>query len=114
MAHRYDLTIANVFHAGDGNLHPNICYDARDPALSARVAKASKEIMAACVAAGGTITGEHGVGSDKIDYMEMIFDPTSLGAMCAVRRAFDPSERANPGKVIPLHTCREWRSAGVT
>ena len=114
VAQRYDLTIANVFHAGDGNLHPNICYDARDPALSARVAKASKEIMAACVAAGGTITGEHGVGSDKIDYMEMIFDPTSLGAMCAVRRAFDPSERANPGKVIPLHTCREWRAAGVT
>ncbi len=113
VAHRYGLTIANVFHAGDGNLHPNICYDARDPELSARVARASKEIMAACVAAGGTITGEHGVGSDKIDYMEMIFDQTSLGAMCAVRRAFDPSERANPGKVIPLHSCREWRSAGV-
>ena len=113
VARRYHLTIANVFHAGDGNLHPNILYDARDPELSARVARASKEIMAACVAAGGTITGEHGVGSDKIDYMEMIFDKTSLGAMCAVRRAFDPSERANPGKVIPLHTCREWRSAGV-
>ena len=113
VARRYDLTIANVFHAGDGNLHPNICYDARDAALTVRVAHASREIMAACVAAGGTITGEHGVGSDKIDYMELIFDATSLGAMGAVRRAFDPSERANPGKVIPLHTCREWRSAGV-
>ena len=65
--------------------------------------------MKACIAAGGSITGEHGVGSDKIDYMPLIFDPTTLATMCAVRRAFDPTESANPGKVVPIHYCREWR-----
>lgn len=112
---RYGLSIANVFHAGDGNLHPNICYDARDPGLTERVHQAAREIMAACVAAGGSITGEHGVGSDKLDYMPMIFDPASLAAMCDVRRVFDPEQRANPRKVIPLHHCNEWRrGAGGT
>jgi len=107
----YGLTISNVFHAGDGNLHPNISFDRRDPDLAGRVHAACREIMAACVAAGGSITGEHGVGSDKIDYMPWIFDADTLGAMRAVRLAFDPDERANPGKVVPLHACREWRSA---
>ena len=65
--------------------------------------------MSACVAVGGSITGEHGVGSDKLDYMPLIFDEPSLTAMCAVRRAFDPEQRANRGKVIPTHYCREWR-----
>jgi glycolate oxidase subunit GlcD len=110
-AHR--VTVVNVFHAGDGNLHPNLCYDRRDPDLSARVRAASRDIMAACVAAGGTITGEHGVGSDKIEYMPLIFDETTLTAMCDVRRVFDPDGRANPGKVIPLHSCREWRRGAV-
>ena len=105
---RYGLLISNVFHAGDGNLHPNISFDRRDPGLAERVHLACREIMAACVAAGGSITGEHGVGSDKIDYMPLIFDVETLGAMRAVRRAFDPAERANPGKVIPMHACREW------
>jgi glycolate oxidase subunit GlcD len=105
---RYALTICNVFHAGDGNLHPNICYDRRDADLAARVREASREIMEACVAAGGSITGEHGVGADKIDYMPLIFDSTSLGTMCEVRRAFDPEGRANPNKVVPVHYCREW------
>jgi len=108
---RYGLTISNVFHAGDGNLHPNISFDRRDPDLAGRVHVACREIMAACVEAGGSITGEHGVGSDKIDYMPWIFDAETLGAMRAVRRAFDPAERANPGKVVPLHACREWRAA---
>ena len=105
----YRLTVANVFHAGDGNLHPNICYDHRDADLSDRVQRAAREIMAVCVAAGGSITGEHGVGSDKLDYMPMIFDPESLSAMCAVRQAFDPEQRANPRKVVPVHHCNEWR-----
>ena len=104
----HGLTISNVFHAGDGNLHPNISFDRRDPAVAERVRLACREIMAACVAAGGSITGEHGVGNDKIDYMPWIFDPESLGAMQAVRRAFDPTELANPGKVVPVHACREW------
>jgi len=106
------LTICNVFHAGDGNLHPNICYDRRDPDLARRVKEASQAIMEACVAAGGSITGEHGVGSDKLEYMSLIFDDASLGAMCAVRRAFDPEQRANPRKVVPIHYCREWRNGG--
>ena len=107
---QYGLTISNVFHAGDGNLHPNISFDRRDPAVTARVRSACREIMAACVAVGGSITGEHGVGNDKIDYMPWIFDAETLGAMRAVRRAFDPDELANPGKVVPVHACREWRA----
>ncbi len=104
----YDLTISNVFHAGDGNLHPNISFDRRDPAVAGRVRSACRDIMAACVAVGGSITGEHGVGNDKLDYMPWIFDADTLTAMRAVRRAFDPSELANPGKVVPVHACREW------
>jgi glycolate oxidase subunit GlcD len=110
----HDLTISNVFHAGDGNLHPNISFDRRDPLVSERVQIACREIMAACVAAGGSITGEHGVGSDKIDYMPWIFDSDTLGAMRAVRRAFDPTELANPGKVVPVHACREWTAVRST
>jgi FAD/FMN-containing dehydrogenase len=107
----HGISISNVFHAGDGNLHPNISFDRHDPLVSAKVQTACREIMAACVEAGGSITGEHGVGSDKIDYMPLIFDPETLTAMRAVRRAFDPSESANPGKVVPLHACREWLAA---
>jgi glycolate oxidase subunit GlcD len=110
----YDLTISNVFHAGDGNLHPNISFDRRDPAVAARVRSACREIMAACVAVGGSITGEHGVGNDKLDYMPWIFDPETLGAMRAVRLAFDPTELANPGKVVPVHACREWTAVRST
>ena len=105
---RYQLHISNVFHAGDGNLHPNISFDRRNVALAARVRDASREIMTACVAAGGSITGEHGVGNDKLDYMPLIFDAETLGAMQATRRVFDPGERSNPGKVVPVHACREW------
>lgn len=105
---RYGLSISNVFHAGDGNLHPNINFDGRDPDQMARTERASAEIMEACIDAGGTITGEHGVGIDKLRYMTSLFDPDTLTAMRSVRSAFDPGERANPGKVIPIHACREW------
>ena len=108
IAKNYELVVSNVFHAGDGNLHPNISFDATDPELRQRVEAASAEIMSTCIAAGGTITGEHGVGIDKLRYMPLIFDPESLGAMQAVRRVFDPKERVNPGKVVPVHACREW------
>jgi glycolate oxidase subunit GlcD len=104
----YDLTISNVFHAGDGNLHPNISFDRRNPVVAERVRSACREIMAACVAVGGSITGEHGVGNDKLDYMPWIFDADTLAAMRAVRLVFDPTEMANPGKVVPVHACREW------
>ena len=110
IAQRYGLVVSNVFHAGDGNLHPNISFDATDPALKQRVEAASAEIMSTCIAAGGTITGEHGVGLDKLRYMPLIFDAESLGAMQALRRVFDPEERVNPGKVVPVHACREWAS----
>jgi glycolate oxidase subunit GlcD len=110
-AHR--VRVVNVFHAGDGNLHPNICFDRQDADLAARVRAASRAIMEVCVAAGGSITGEHGVGTDKIDYMPLIFDQATLAAMCDVRRVFDPGDRANPGKVIPVRSCREWRAGGV-
>jgi len=110
IATHYGLVVSNVFHAGDGNLHPNISFDATDPVLKNKVEAASAEIMQACIAAGGTITGEHGVGIDKMRYMPLIFDAESLGAMLAVRRVFDPDERVNPGKVIPVHACREWTS----
>jgi glycolate oxidase subunit GlcD len=105
---RHRVRVCNVFHAGDGNLHPNIPYDAADPDESQRVHAAMSEIMNACIAAGGTITGEHGVGLDKLPYMESLFDASTLAMMCAVRTAFDPDRRANPGKVVPVHSCREW------
>jgi glycolate dehydrogenase FAD-linked subunit len=108
IAARYRLTVSNVFHAGDGNLHPNISFDSRVPGLQERVEHASGEIMAACIAAGGTITGEHGIGLDKLRYMPLLFDGDSLAAMRGVRLVFDPAERVNPGKVVPLHACREW------
>jgi FAD/FMN-containing dehydrogenase len=111
---RHDLTISNVFHAGDGNLHPNISFDRRDPDLHARVETASREIMEACVAAGGSISGEHGVGTDKSAYMPLIFDAVTLDAMHRTRCVFDPDQRANPCKVYPLHSCREWHMGGAT
>lgn len=111
IATRRRITVCNVFHAGDGNLHPNIPYNAHDPEESARVHTAMKEIMHACVAAGGTVTGEHGIGLDKLDYMDLVFGATSLNAMCRLREVFDPRRLANPGKVVPLRSCREWHGA---
>jgi glycolate oxidase subunit GlcD len=108
IARNYGLVVSNVFHAGDGNLHPNISFDATNAELKKNVEAASAEIMQTCIDAGGTITGEHGVGIDKLRYMPLIFDAESLGAMQAVRRVFDPEERVNPGKVVPVHACREW------
>jgi glycolate dehydrogenase FAD-linked subunit len=111
IAERHRVMVCNVFHAGDGNLHPNIGYDANDPDESARVHAAMREIMRACIEVGGTITGEHGVGIDKLPYMESIFSAESLHAMCTLREVFDPDRRANPGKVVPVHACREWHMA---
>ncbi len=105
------VTVCNVFHAGDGNLHPNIPYNADDPDESERVHRAMGAIMHACVDAGGSITGEHGVGLDKIGYIELIFSPDSLRAMCRLREVFDPEHRSNPGKVVPIHSCQEWKAA---
>jgi glycolate oxidase subunit GlcD len=105
-AHR--VVVCNVFHAGDGNLHPNIAYDGTNADECGRVVAAMREIMRACIAAGGSVTGEHGIGLDKLAYMPDIFSAESLDAMCRLRDAFDPSRRANPGKVVPMRSCREW------
>lgn len=107
----HGLTVCNVFHAGDGNLHPNISYDASDPDQVQRVHDAMSEIMRACITAGGSITGEHGVGLDKLPYMTELFDAPTLSAMCDLRNAFDPEHRSNPAKVVPVHSCREWLAA---
>jgi FAD/FMN-containing dehydrogenase len=90
-----------VFHAGDGNLHPNISFDRRDPGELERVVAAGEEILRTCVEAGGVITGEHGIGSEKRDYMRLLFDDADLGAMRRLRDAFDPDGMCNPGKVLP-------------
>jgi glycolate oxidase subunit GlcD len=95
------LRIANVFHAGDGNLHPNIMFDRRDPEETKRVEATSLEIMRICVEAGGTITGEHGVGADKRKYMSMVVGPEELSVMEGVKRVMDPAGLCNPGKVLP-------------
>src|SRR5205814_2807599 len=87
ISEKYRVLVCNVFHAGDGNLHPNIAYSADDPAESERVHKAMREIMQACIAAGGSITGEHGVGHDKMGYMESIFTESSLNAIRELRGA---------------------------
>lgn len=101
IADRYHLTIGTLLHAGDGNLHPNILFDARDPDEKKRVVEANVEIMKVCVEAGGTITGEHGVGIEKREDMAYLYSPQTLEAMRRVKRAFDPGELSNPGKVFP-------------
>jgi glycolate oxidase subunit GlcD len=109
---KYHLRIANLFHAGDGNLHPVICFDSRFPDEVSRVKEAGREIMETCVRAGGTITGEHGVGLDKSDYLPLIFSADDMEAMLKVRAAFDPTGLCNPGKIIPTsRSCGEARRA---
>jgi glycolate oxidase subunit GlcD len=98
---RYGLRLSNVFHAGDGNLHPNISFDRRDPDELERVMKAGREILETCVRAGGVITGEHGVGIEKRDFMKLVYEDQDLLPMLHLREAFDPQGVCNPGKVIP-------------
>jgi glycolate oxidase len=97
----YGLRVANVFHAGDGNLHPLVCYDGRRQGEAARAEELAGLIVKACVDAGGSITGEHGVGIDKKRYMPAMFSDADLGAFQRLRCAFDPDQLANPGKVMP-------------
>jgi glycolate oxidase len=101
LAAAYGFPVANVFHAGDGNLHPLVAYDARVPGHAERAEELAGEIVLACVAAGGSITGEHGVGVDKKRFMPAIFGDEDLAAFQKLRCAFDPAQRANPGKVMP-------------
>jgi glycolate oxidase len=101
LAKEYGLQVANVFHAGDGNLHPLVCFDGSDPTEAERAEECAGMIVKACVEAGGSITGEHGVGVDKKRYMPEMFSEDDLGTFQRLRCAFDPDQRANPGKVMP-------------
>ncbi len=95
------MTIGNVFHAGDGNLHPNILFDPDDQDMMERVLKGGEEILKICLAAGGTLSGEHGIGLEKSEYMDLVFDEQDLSVMKKIRLAFDPEHLANPGKIFP-------------
>jgi glycolate oxidase len=98
---RSGLPIGNVFHAGDGNLHPLICYDERIPGQADKAVEAAAEILSYCIDAGGSLTGEHGIGADKNNYMPKMFSDGDLALMQRVRAAFDPRGLCNPGKVFP-------------
>jgi FAD/FMN-containing dehydrogenase len=101
IAEKHGLSHGNVFHAGDGNLHPLLLFDSRDPDQLHRVHQAGQEIMEACVALGGTITGEHGVGVEKSDAMRLVFSEDDLDYQRRIRSAFDPDDLLNPGKILP-------------
>ena len=101
IAEKYQLLIGNVFHAGDGNFHPLIMFDNRDPEETQRVEKAGREILAACLPLGGTISGEHGIGLEKQDTMPLMFSSSELELMHRVKKVFDPEDVLNPGKILP-------------
>lgn len=108
IAQRNALVIANVFHAGDGNLHPLICFDSRREGELRRALAAGAEIMRLCLSVGGSITGEHGIGIEKIDFLPLMYSPEDLETMRKVRVAFDSSLRCNPGKLLPTtRSCSE-------
>ena len=110
----YGLPVANVFHAGDGNLHPLILYDANQPGELARAESFGAKILELCVEVGGTITGEHGVGVEKIDQMCVQFVPQELALFHAVKKAWDAQNLLNPGKAVPtLHRCAEYGAMHV-
>ena len=110
----YELPVANVFHAGDGNLHPLILYDANIPGELKRTEEFGGRILELCVEVGGTITGEHGVGMEKINQMCVQFNSLELQQFHAVKAAFDPQRLLNPGKAVPtLHRCAEFGAMHV-
>ena len=105
---------SNVFHAGDGNLHPLILYDANQPGQLEKAEAFGARILELCIEAGGTITGEHGVGIEKIDQMCVQFSPAELAVFHGVKAAFDPNLILNPGKAVPtLHRCAEFGAMHV-
>jgi glycolate oxidase len=101
---RYGLTIANIAHAGDGNLHPSIPFDINDPDACQRVMACGRDILRMCADLGGTITGEHGVGIEKQNEMPFVFSPTDLAVMHRVKEVIDPDHLCNPGKIFPSPT----------
>ena len=110
VAERHGLAISNIFHAGDGNMHPLIMFDPRTPGALETVRRASDEILEYCVQAGGSITGEHGVGMEKMEMMDRQFSPATLETIAGFKKLFDPGCRLNPGKVLPTgRGCMEIR-----
>ncbi|MGH7093902.1 MAG: FAD-linked oxidase C-terminal domain-containing protein, partial [Stellaceae bacterium] len=108
LSREHGLGVANVFHAGDGNLHPLILYDANKPGEIEHAETFGADILKLCVAVGGVLTGEHGVGVEKRDLMPAMFDETDLAQQQRLKCAFDPDGLLNPGKVFPtLHRCAE-------
>ena len=101
LSKQYKLPVANVFHAGDGNLHPLILYNQAELDVKGKVKDLAAAILRLCVDAGGSISGEHGIGSDKRCFLDWMFNPADLETMQLVRKAFDPEQRANPGKLFP-------------
>lgn len=115
IAERHDLLVLNVFHAGDGNLHPLLMYDAAEPGVFERVHAAGAEIIEASLALGGTLSGEHGIGVEKRDFMPLLFSDTDLDHQNRLRQAFDPYCRLNPGKVLPSgHSCADIQALSET
>jgi glycolate oxidase len=110
-AARHGVVLGTVAHVGDGNLHPTLLFNAAEPGVLDRVHEAHDEIIKLCIDAGGTITGEHGVGMEKCQYMPWLFAAPDLDRMRRVRDAFDPAGRFNPGKVLPSQEVSETRSA---
>ncbi len=110
---KYDIRIANVFHAGDGNIHPILLFDERDPDQVKRVLDASHEILDECIRCGGSVTGEHGIGVEKINFMPKLFTPEDLATMLRLRAAFNPEDRCSPAKMLPTAgACIEPSKAG--
>ncbi len=115
VSEKYGLSISNIFHAGDGNLHPIILFDARKPGDTDRAKAAGDEILNFCISVGGSITGEHGVGMEKMELMANLFTPDTLDTIGAFKNLFDPECRLNPGKVLPTgRGCMEIRQRPVT
>jgi glycolate oxidase len=110
---KYQIRIANVFHAGDGNIHPILLFDERDPEQVKRVLAASHDILDECLRCGGSVTGEHGIGVEKIDFMPKLFTPEDLGMMLRLRAAFNPDNRCSPAKLFPTAgACIEQSKVG--
>jgi FAD/FMN-containing dehydrogenase len=111
---RYDVKIASVFHAGDGNLHPLLLFDSRNPADVEKVTAAGMEVLQVCAELGGTVSGEHGIGVEKLAALPLVFTESDLRAQTLVKDAFDPHGLANPGKLLRTGSAGAGRAQVLT
>jgi glycolate oxidase len=111
---KHGVAIANVFHAGDGNIHPVLMFDERDPVQVQKVLAASIDILEACIELGGSVTGEHGIGVEKLDFMPKLFSPDDLNYMVRLRTAFNPANLCSPNKMLPTSGgCAEPQGSSI-